>query len=323
MENRLIENRQLVGILTMFMIVQFAGITLAALSFNGATYQEIASSQIVSGPSNALLLLGYIIFLAVVMILIFRFYHGAKLFRVIEGVVIFIASFYVFLILLDYLIQSANMAAIGAAILAILLVAAKNKWVKLKNVAAIIASIGVGAVLGFGFSFLAAIIFMGLLAIYDFVAVFITKHMITLANVVTDNNLAFMVDMNEVEAVPKSNFSKKELSEYNKYVKSSGQRGKRILSVMKKTGSMGMVPISANVALGTGDLAIPLMVAVSAYKLTLSFVPSFFIALGAVLGLILTMFILRKYKRALPAIPPLFLGVLIGFALYYFVYYVV
>jgi presenilin-like A22 family membrane protease len=307
----------------MFMLVQFAGIALATLWFNGATYQQITSSQIVSGPSNALLLLAYIIFLAVVMILIFRFYHGAKLFRVIEGVVIFIASFYVFLVIIAYFTQSSNVATIGAAIMAILLVAAKNKWVKLKNVAAIIASIGVGAVLGFGFSFFAAIIFMGLLAIYDFVAVFITKHMITLANVVTDNNLAFMVDMNEVEAVPKSNFSAKELSEYNKYVKSSGQRGKRILSVMKKTGSMGMVPISANVALGTGDLAIPLMVAVSAYKLTLSFVPSFFIALGAVLGLILTMFILRKYKRALPAIPPLFLGVLIGFALYYLVYYVV
>ncbi|MEM0154415.1 MAG: presenilin family intramembrane aspartyl protease [Methanothrix sp.] len=323
MEKRLIENRQLVGILTMFMLVQFAGIALATLWFNGATYQQITSSQIVSGPSNALLLLAYIIFLAVVMILIFRFYHGAKLFRVIEGVVIFIASFYVFLVIIAYFTQSSNIATIGAALIAILLVAAKNKWVRLKNVAAIIASIGVGAVLGFGFSFFAAIIFMGLLAIYDFVAVFITKHMITLANVVTDNNLAFMVDMNEVEAVPKSDFSKKELSEYNKYVKSSGQRGKRIMSVMKKTGSMGMVPISANVALGTGDLAIPLMVAVSAYKLTLSFVPSFFIALGAVLGLIITMFILRKFKRALPAIPPLFLGVLIGFALYYLVYYVV
>jgi presenilin-like A22 family membrane protease len=323
LEKRLIENRQLVGILTMFMLVQFAGIALATLWFNGATYQQITSSQIVSGPSNVLLLLAYIIFLAVVMILIFRFYHGAKLFRVIEGVVIFIASFYVFLVIIAYITQSSNIATIGAAIMAILLVAAKNKWVKLKNVAAIIASIGVGAVLGFGFSFIAAIAFMGLLAIYDFVAVFITKHMITLANVVTDNNLAFMVDMNEVEAVPKSDFSKKELSEYNKYVKSSGQRGKKILSVMKKTGSMGLVPISANVALGTGDLAIPLMVAVSAYKLTLSFVPSFFIALGAVLGLILTMFILRKYKRALPAIPPLFLGVLIGFALYYLVYYIV
>ncbi len=323
MENRLIENRQLVGILTMFMLVQFAGIALATLWFNGATYQQITSAQIASGPSNVLLLLAYIILLAVAMILIFRFYHGAKLFRVIEGVVIFIASFYVFLVIIAYFTQSSNIATIGAAIIAILLVAAKNKWVKLKNVAAIIASIGVGAVLGFGFSFIAAIAFMGLLAIYDFVAVFITKHMITLANVVTDNNLAFMVDMNEVEAVPKSDFSKKELSEYNKYVKSSGQRGKKILSAMKKTSSMGMVPISANVALGTGDLAIPLMVAVSAYKLTLSFVPSFFIAFGAVLGLILTMFILRKYKRALPAIPPLFLGVLIGFALYYLIYYVI
>ena len=323
MENRLIENRQLVGILTMFMLVQFAGIALATLWFNGATYQQITSAQIASGPSNVLLLLAYIILLAVAMILIFRFYHGAKLFRVIEGVVIFIASFYVFLVIIAYFTQSSNIATIGAAIIAILLVAAKNKWVKLKNVAAIIASIGVGAVLGFGFSFIAAIAFMGLLAIYDFVAVFITKHMITLANVVTDNNLAFMVDMNEVEAVPKSDFNKKELSEYNKYVKSSGHRGKKILSAMKKTGSMGMVPISANVALGTGDLAIPLMVAVSAYKLTLSFVPSFFIAFGAVLGLILTMFILRKYKRALPAIPPLFLGVLIGFALYYLIYYVI
>jgi presenilin-like A22 family membrane protease len=323
LEKRLIENRQLVGILTMFMIVQFAGIALATLWFNGATYQQITSSQVATGPTNAIFLIGYIIILAAVMILIFRFYHGAKLFRVIEGVVIFIASFYVFLILLAYATQNTNIATAGAVIMAILLVAAKNKWVKLKNVAAIIASIGVGAVLGVGFSFLAAIIFMGLLAIYDFVAVFITKHMITLANVVTENNLAFMVDMSEVEGVPKSNFSKKEFAEYNKELKASGSRGRRIMSVMKKSSGMGLVPISANVALGTGDLAIPLMVAVSAYKLTLSFVPSFFIAFGAVLGLLLTMFILRKYKRALPAIPPLFLGVLIGFALYYLIYYVV
>ncbi len=323
MEKRLIENRQLVGILTMFMLVQFSGIMLATLWFNGATYSEIASSQVVSGPTNALLLLGYIIILAVGMVILFRFYHGAKLFKVIEGVVIFIASFYVFLVLLAYATQSTNISTIGAIILAFALVAAKNKWVKLKNVAAIIASIGVGAVLGFGFSFFAAIVFMGLLAIYDFVAVFITKHMITLANVVTENNLAFMVDMSEIEGVPKSSFSKKELNEYNKELKSAGQRGKRIMSAMKTTAAKGMVPISANVALGTGDLAIPLMVAVSAYKLTLSFVPSFFVAFGAVLGLIITMFILRKYKRALPAIPPLFMGVLIGLAAYYLVYYVV
>ncbi|MCL4404549.1 presenilin family intramembrane aspartyl protease, partial [Candidatus Marsarchaeota archaeon] len=157
----------------------------------------------------------------------FRFYHGARLFRVIEGVVIFIASFYVFLVLLAYATQSTNISTIGAIILAFALVAAKNKWVKLKNVAAIIASIGVGAVLGFGFSFFAAIVFMGLLAIYDFVAVFITKHMITLANVVTENNLAFMVDMSEIEGVPKSSFSKKELNEYNIIKKLEGAKIRR------------------------------------------------------------------------------------------------
>ncbi|QRF74378.1 hypothetical protein Micr_00923 [Candidatus Micrarchaeum sp.] len=323
MEKRLIENRQLLGILAMFMIVQFGGLMISTLYFNGATYSEVASAQVANSPTSAFLLIGYIIVIAIAMIIVFKFYHGAKLFRIIEAVIIFIASFYVFFIILAYITQSSNISTAGAVIIAIALVVAKNKWTNLKNVAAILASIGVGVVLGFGFSFFVALIFMGLLAIYDFVAVFITKHMITLANVVTENNLAFMVDMNEVEGLPKSSFSKKELREYNKELKESGSRGKRILSIMKRSNTNGMVPVSANVALGTGDLAIPLMVAVAAYKLTLSFVPSFFIVFGAILGLMITMFILRKFKRALPAIPPLFLGVLIGLGLYYLIYYII
>jgi len=323
LEKRLIENRQLLGILAMFMIVQFGGLMISTLYFNGATYSEVASAQVANSPTSAFLLIGYIIVIAIAMIIVFKFYHGAKLFRIIEAVIIFIASFYVFFIILAYITQSSNISTAGAVIIAIALVVAKNKWTNLKNVAAILASIGVGVVLGFGFSFFVALIFMGLLAIYDFVAVFITKHMITLANVVTENNLAFMVDMNEVEGLPKSSFSKKELREYNKELKESGSRGKRILSIMKRSNTNGMVPVSANVALGTGDLAIPLMVAVAAYKLTLSFVPSFFIVFGAILGLMITMFILRKFKRALPAIPPLFLGVLIGLGLYYLIYYII
>ena len=54
------------------------------------------------------------------------------------------------------------------------------------------------------------------------------------------------------------------------------------------------------------------MVAVSAYNYTLNFVLSFFIIFGAILGLALTMYILKRFSRPLPAIPPLFLGVLIG-----------
>ncbi|MCL4372378.1 presenilin family intramembrane aspartyl protease [Candidatus Marsarchaeota archaeon] len=319
MERRVIENRQLFGILTMFMIVQFAGLALATLWFNGASFQQVQSTQVINTPVNALLLIAYIIFLAIGMLVLFRFYRGVKIYVIIEALVLFIASFYVFLVILAYITQSSLAAGIGAIILSVALIVSKNKWPKLKNVAAIIASIGVGAVLGFSFSFIAALIFMVLLAVYDFIAVFITKHMLTLANVVTENNLAFMVDMNEVEAVPRSSFTSKELREYESAIKTRKSRLSRHPAV-EKAKNLGLVPVSANVALGTGDLAIPLMVAVAAFKVSLSFVLSFFVVFGAVIGLVITMFILRRYKRALPAIPPLLLGVAIGLGLYYVFY---
>ncbi|EQD47763.1 Peptidase A22, presenilin signal peptide, partial [mine drainage metagenome] len=78
----------------------------------------------------------------------------------------------------------------------------------------------------------------------------------------------------------------------------------------------GMVPFAASAALGTGDLATPLMLSISAYSISLNFTISIFIALGALFGLMLTMFILRKYKRALPAIPPILFGIVLSLGLY-------
>ena len=80
---------------------------------------------------------------------------------------------------------------------------------------------------------------------------------------------------------------------------------------------MPYMPVAARTALGTGDLAMPLMLAIAAYKVNLNFVLSFVIIIGALLGLILTMFILRKYKRALPAIPPLLFGIVVVMAAYF------
>ena len=58
--------------------------------------------------------------------------------------------------------------------------------------------------------------------------------------------------------------------------------------------------------LGTGDLALPLMLAVSAYISFLSYFAAVMIILGAASGMIFTMYLLKRYKVALPAIPPLF-----------------
>jgi len=59
-------------------------------------------------------------------------------------------------------------------------------------------------------------------------------------------------------------------------------------------------------ALGAGDLAIPLMLAISAYATYLSYFMSILIVVGSAFGLIFAMTISKRYKIALPAIPPLF-----------------
>jgi hypothetical protein len=81
--------------------------------------------------------------------------------------------------------------------------------------------------------------------------------------------------------------------------------------------SNDMAPVAARTALGTGDLAMPLMLAIAAYKVNLNFVLSFVIIIGATFGLLITMLILRKYKRALPAIPPILLGIGIALLVYF------
>ncbi len=322
MSMRVIELRQLLQILTMFMIVQFAGLLLAALLFNGATYQQIASAQVVTGPNEAVLFIFYIIGVTAVMILVLKYY--TSIYRLFEGFVIFFASAIVFSII-TALFVSSTITLLGSQVqvsfviggaLGLALVAAKNLRPNLRNLAAIIASIGVGVALGTGFSFLTAIVLMMILAAYDFIAVFVTKHMITLANMVQSQNLAFMVDVNEIEAMPKSRLSASELREYNKEVRMLKAKGKP----MQKIAQKGFVPLVASVGLGTGDLAVPLMVAIAAYKVSLSFVLSFFVSFGAIIGLVLTMYILRRYRRALPAIPPLLFGIGIGIGLYVLVY---
>ncbi len=322
MELRVIEYRQLIQIIVMFVLVQFAGLLLATQVFTGTTYQQVSGIQTISSSLNALFYIAYIVIFSVILILIFKIYKGDKLFLILEGAVVFIASFVVFVVAISALTGNAFYNLYGnsttlvlaiAAILAIGLVIAKYKRPRLRNITAMIASVGVGLVLGLSFSFLAAVIFMIILAVYDFIAVFITKHMIALGNMAISKNLSFLVMVNEVEAVPLSSLSASQKKEYERtkkdIVKQNG-------SVIRKLVDSNMVPFMARTALGTGDLAMPLMLAIAAYKVHLNFILSFVIIIGAIFGLVLTMLILRRYKRALPAIPPLLFGIAVSVMVY-------
>ena len=320
---KIVGYRQMLQILAIFMIVQFFGLFLMTIALNGSVYTQVAnsstSSGIFSNTLGILLYAGYIVLVSALFIFLFKHFKGVIIFRILEAVVIFFSTFVVLgiiiglfsfsniVVLNGYINIDVLFSLIGAAIL----VYAKNRWGKLRNFVAIVASVGVGIALGLSFPYVYAVAFMIIIAVYDFIAVFITKHMLSLANVVQENNLAFMVGVNEYLSIPKQNLTK-EQAIYAKTLKNEVN-----VKSIKKTSN---ISIPANVALGTGDLSIPLMVGISALVSSSSFINftlSMFIAIGGTFGLILTMFILRKYKRALPAIPPLLLGVLIGIGLYY------
>jgi presenilin-like A22 family membrane protease len=306
----------------MFMFVQFFGLLLGIALFNGEVLPipSQQSQSFFSTPLNLLFYVAYIIIVSLILILLFRIYKGRKLFIAFEAVVIFIASMIVFMVIFGLINDSTILTVYGtpittnfsiAVIAALVLIYLKNRKPQLRNVAAIIASVGVGLILGISFPFYIALLFMGLIAIYDFVAVFITKHMLALARVAEDNNLALLIGVNEVEALPARSLDREYVEEYRKN-RGKLRNGKEFNNMLGNS----LVPIAARVELGTGDLAIPLMVAISAYSPGPNFVLSFFVIFGAIAGLLLTMFILRKYKRALPAIPPLFFGIIVFVLLY-------
>jgi len=318
-----IEYRQLIQILAIFLVVQFAGLLLATQVFTGTTYEQVTSVQTISSSVNALFYIAYIVIFSVVLILIFKIYKGDKLFLLLEGAVVFVASFIVFMVAISALTGTAYMTIYGtgpvyilvaAAGLALMLVIAKYKRPGLRNLTAMIASVGVGLVLGLSFSFLAGVIFMIILAAYDFIAVFITKHMIALGNMAIEKNLSFLVMVNEVEAFPLSSLSAAQRREYES---SKKEIKKHNSSMFGKLVGEDMVPFSARTALGTGDLAMPLMLAVAAYKVNLNFILSLTIIVGGLFGLVITMFILRRYKRALPAIPPILFGIAVSMLVYF------
>lgn len=325
---RVIEYRQLVQILILFMIVQFLGLTVAVLFYNTVPISIVSSA--LSAPTsigvtiaNVLFYIGMIVVFSFILIIFSKRSSSGKFFYFVEAYILFISTFFIFWVisrlvtnapLFSIFGNSITTSVVIAALLSVALIIAKNKWQKLRNSAAILASAGVGTLLGISLPFYFAFIFMAFLAVYDFIAVFITKHMITMAKAVSEKNLAFLIGVNEVEAVSRSDFSSNELKEYNKEKKLFAKQHTHEAKHIEALAGKGMVPVIARVELGTGDLVMPLMVAVSAFP---NIKLSFFIIFGAIFGLVLTMMILKKYKRALPAIPPLLFGISVGIGIYY------
>ncbi|MEM3839492.1 MAG: presenilin family intramembrane aspartyl protease [Candidatus Micrarchaeaceae archaeon] len=314
MERR-IEKRQLANILALFLIVQFGGLLF---TFYSIPPNEIAmlSAQPVASASGTQLL--YIVIYLVVAIaasaLLFLFvlnrYHGEAAYKLMEAYAIGLPTFFLgYFFAQDLYPATLPQAVVAGLVSASALIIAKNIWPWIRNFATVIASIGIGVVIGLnGFSL--SYLFMLVIAAYDYIAVFITKHMQVMAKAMSERNLAFLIGSSDLEVMPRSYLSKKEVGDIKASIKEGKLKDPTIKSIVKK----GAYPTVSQVALGGGDLALPLMLVVGLYISYGNVFASILLILGAALGLLATMWLLQKYKVPLPAIPPLFAFMNLGLA---------
>ncbi|MFH1721887.1 MAG: presenilin family intramembrane aspartyl protease [Candidatus Altiarchaeota archaeon] len=147
----------------------------------------------------------------------------------------------------------------------------KGKNYQVTNFALFLTISGFGGWLGASLAFITALILVLILAVYDFIAVFGTKHMVTLAEE-SKGKYSFMV------------------------------------SAPFDEGELG---------LGTGDLAIPLVFTVSVLR-DYSIYSALTTSLGGFLGLASLIYLITQKKKAtLPALPPITIGLLLGFGIGY------
>ncbi len=306
---KIVGTKEVLEIISLFMIVVGVGFLLAIAAVKTSSVGILIAT--LSSPSLTILsyALDIALFLIIVMIIVRRRRHHSEsrvLFKFLEAIVIAFTSFFMFLLLLAIFLPQfgANSYDIyAAAAMAISLVLLKNEFPLMKNIATMLSSIGVGVILGFNFSFVYALIIMGAFAIYDYIAVFRSSEMVSVARELSEMDIAFLISAADLESVSKENLREKEIREDLQMLKADNEdKTKRYRNIIAK----GRLPVMSQVSLGEGDLSMPLMLVISAYSSLSNPLISIMLVVGAISGIVMTMYFLKRYKMPLPAMPPLF-----------------
>ena len=268
------------NLLVLFIVAQLIGVYTGIIILNDTpTNSYVASFAVnedINEPTNALFYFGFILIGAVFIIFMIRFLKTyGILFKLLEFFMISTSSSIVFYALsrlfLDY--EHATIFGIAAGFA---FAAVKFLFPKAKNIAAVLATAGVGAIFGVSFGIVPAVLFLVLLPLYDFVAVFTTKHMVEMAEFIIKKDLAFTITAQTSEGTPR-------------FVEGERKR----------------------IDLGTGDIIAPIMLEVSVLPFGFNAVVMVF--LGATVSLAVFLYLFLNRKLVLPALPPLVLGMLLFF----------
>ncbi|UCD04488.1 MAG: hypothetical protein JSW73_02550 [Candidatus Woesearchaeota archaeon] len=209
------------------------------------------------------------------LVLGLRFFKGKLFFGALFTFVIFIGSETVFEAFLPGLV-----AIILAALLVLIKYALPNPITH--NVAVGLAVAGIGAQLGLMVPVQAILVLFVILSAYDIFAVYGSKHMVELFKGLSRRGVLLGL------AIP----------EKKSHIK-------RKLKTLRPGKGSGFV------MLGTGDVAFPLIFAVSALEYGIT--SSLLVIAGSLIGIFTVFFLLSRDRKPLPALPPIALFSVLGF----------
>jgi presenilin-like A22 family membrane protease len=290
--------KRIPSIIAMLMI--FVSVQLIALLLVPVFPSDYRAFEDVNDPINPVIYFIMIITITIVVLVLIKFGRRSMLRGIFMGAMaitlVFVFLPIMYAVVQDILIDFVISIAISALLMGAVLI--RPEWYTI-DLVAFLAAIGVTVVLGMSLGIFPAIVLLVILALYDAISVYWTKHMVTLAGGVAPLNLPVLF------VVPKSRgFSMSSLKE------------KDITENSKEREAMFM---------GVGDAVIPGILVVS----TFIFLPStingidganILVALGAMMGGVLGFTALMRYVltgRPQAGLPLLNGGTLLGFGISY------
>lgn len=227
----------------------------------------------IAGQGASLISFFIFFFAATIFIfLLLEYRRGRFLYRSLFAIVLFVGLSKVF-----ELVFPQGLSMVIAIIFIIGLFLLPIIWVH--DVVVVIAAAGIGPMFGLQFSWQSTAFILIVISIYDVIAVFMTRHMITLTEEMIRHQASFALIIPE-----------------------KWQEFKYSLSAVH--------PGTGFLVVGGGDVVLPMLLTSSAYLIQPAL--AWWIAAGTLLGVFLNHGLLVAYRRPLPAMPFLTFGAFVG-----------
>ncbi len=264
MDNALKDKNFIVSFLLLFLFVQILCIVITIYFLP----QNLQLSIVSKNPNsiwNALFIVGYIIFFTTAIIVLRKIFKSQNYLFIVEFLALFTGISLVFSIVLPVVL--AYISTIYLLMLKYFL-KKENSYTKwYNNTLLAIAISGAGTIMGLGLGIIPVIALLILLAIYDIVAVFYTKHMVTLAQMIIKKKISLIF------VLP----SKKR--EY------------------KLGGGDLVIPAVVSSSLFS--------ILIKKHTITTTIIPVTLIWIASIAGLAITFYILDRYRKKVKALPAL------------------